>query len=192
MDIKEIRKQTGLSQSKFAAEYGLNVRTLQAWERGARNAPDSVCQELRKKINKRNLTSRIVRCMEDDIPFDTFRSEISHEYKYINDDYRFCEIIIESKIVDELWEKHRNAKAFYMMAILDFIADKYGVDPPADYSEIRNRKLKDMLLPQSIRILENLGRKEETEKLIKECSSHPVGKYFYRYNIIEKEFTDAV
>ena len=30
MDTKEIRKQTGLSQSKFAAEYGLNVRTLQA------------------------------------------------------------------------------------------------------------------------------------------------------------------
>lgn len=30
--IKEIREMTGLSQSKFAKEYGIPVRTLQNWE----------------------------------------------------------------------------------------------------------------------------------------------------------------
>lgn len=32
--IKELRKQTGLSQSKFAAKFHIGVRALQSWEQG--------------------------------------------------------------------------------------------------------------------------------------------------------------
>ena len=32
--IKELRKKTGLSQSKFSAKFGIPVRTLQQWEQG--------------------------------------------------------------------------------------------------------------------------------------------------------------
>lgn len=39
MTIKEIRAITGLSQRKFAKEYGLNKRTLQNWEGGANRPP---------------------------------------------------------------------------------------------------------------------------------------------------------
>ena len=34
MTIKEIRELTGMSQSRFAKEYGIPVRTLQGWEAG--------------------------------------------------------------------------------------------------------------------------------------------------------------
>ena len=34
MTIKQIRKLTGLSQSKFAEAYGVPLRTLQGWEMG--------------------------------------------------------------------------------------------------------------------------------------------------------------
>ena len=40
MDIAELRKRTGLSQSKFAKKFHLNVRTLQTWEQGIRNCPE--------------------------------------------------------------------------------------------------------------------------------------------------------
>ena len=36
-NVKEIRKKTGFSQSKFAALLGVNVRTLQNWEQGHRH-----------------------------------------------------------------------------------------------------------------------------------------------------------
>lgn len=36
IDIKTIREQTGLSQSKFALTIGVNLRTLQNWEQGRR------------------------------------------------------------------------------------------------------------------------------------------------------------
>lgn len=42
MTILELRQKTGLSQSKFAQRFHLNVRTVQQWEQGARKTPDYV------------------------------------------------------------------------------------------------------------------------------------------------------
>ena len=42
MTIKELRKQTGLSQSQFARKFHLNVRTLQTWEQNTRPTPEYV------------------------------------------------------------------------------------------------------------------------------------------------------
>lgn len=42
MTVKELRAKTGLSQSKFAAQFGIPVRTLQDWERGRFNPPPYV------------------------------------------------------------------------------------------------------------------------------------------------------
>ena len=40
--IKELRKKTGLSQSKFAAKFEIPVRTLQQWEQGISAPPEYV------------------------------------------------------------------------------------------------------------------------------------------------------
>ena len=42
MTILELRQKTGLSQSKFAKRFHLNVRTVQQWEQGTRKTPDYV------------------------------------------------------------------------------------------------------------------------------------------------------
>ena len=39
MDIKELRFQTGLSQSKFAAMFDIPTSTLRDWEQGRRTPP---------------------------------------------------------------------------------------------------------------------------------------------------------
>ena len=38
--IKELRKETGLSQSKFSAKFGIPVRTLHQWEQGISAPPE--------------------------------------------------------------------------------------------------------------------------------------------------------
>ena len=40
MDVKAIRKETGLSQSEFASRFHFSLRTLQEWEQG-RAFPDA-------------------------------------------------------------------------------------------------------------------------------------------------------
>lgn len=42
VDVKAIRKKTGLSQSQFAQRYGFSLRTLQDWERGRVVPPSAV------------------------------------------------------------------------------------------------------------------------------------------------------
>ena len=46
--ILELRKQTGLSQSQFAKEFHINLKTLQSWEQGWRNTPEYVLYMLQK------------------------------------------------------------------------------------------------------------------------------------------------
>lgn len=40
--IQTLRKQTGLSQSKFASYFGIPTHTLQVWEQEVRTPPDYV------------------------------------------------------------------------------------------------------------------------------------------------------
>ena len=40
--ILELRKQTGLSQSQFAKEFHIQLKTLQSWEQGWRNTPECI------------------------------------------------------------------------------------------------------------------------------------------------------
>ena len=36
IDVRAVRRATGLSQSQFAATYEFSIRTIQEWERGAK------------------------------------------------------------------------------------------------------------------------------------------------------------
>jgi putative transcriptional regulator len=42
MTILDLRKQTGLSQSQFAKKFHIQLKTLQSWEQGWRNTPESI------------------------------------------------------------------------------------------------------------------------------------------------------
>ena len=49
MTIKELRKRTGLSQSKFANKFQISVRTLQRWEQG-QNPPSTYVPYMIERI----------------------------------------------------------------------------------------------------------------------------------------------
>ena len=39
MKIRELRKSTGMSQSQFAAYFGISVRNIQEWEQERKSPP---------------------------------------------------------------------------------------------------------------------------------------------------------
>ena len=49
MKLKELRKQTGMSQSKFATYFGISVRNIQEWEQ-ERKQPPPYLVDLLKRI----------------------------------------------------------------------------------------------------------------------------------------------
>lgn len=52
--INELRKQTGMSQSKFANKFHINKRTLQSWEQGYRHAPEYVLYMIETILDMEN------------------------------------------------------------------------------------------------------------------------------------------
>lgn len=54
MDIKEIRKLTGLSAQKFGDKYDIPLRTIQNWEGGV-NAPPPYLVKLLERVVKEDI-----------------------------------------------------------------------------------------------------------------------------------------
>ena len=52
MDIKELRRLTELSQSKFAKKYHLNKYSLQRWEQNRTEIPDTILYLLNRIITE--------------------------------------------------------------------------------------------------------------------------------------------
>lgn len=56
MTIKELRQQTGLSQSAFARYFEIPVRTVQDWEQGKRTPPEYLVKLMIYKLgNEKNI-----------------------------------------------------------------------------------------------------------------------------------------
>lgn len=55
MSIKEMRTQTGLSQSKFAAIFNIPVSTLKDWEQGRRKPPAYVASMIKTILELRGM-----------------------------------------------------------------------------------------------------------------------------------------
>lgn len=53
--IKQLRECTKMSQSEFAAYFGVTLRCLRSWEQGQRNTPAYVVDAFRKIIRYENL-----------------------------------------------------------------------------------------------------------------------------------------
>lgn len=51
MTIKEIRSDTGLSQTRFAEKYNIPKRTIEDWESNRRNPPAYVIDMIEWRIN---------------------------------------------------------------------------------------------------------------------------------------------
>lgn len=52
MTIKELRAITGLSQSKFALKYHINLTNLHNWEQGVYKTPETVLYLLERLITE--------------------------------------------------------------------------------------------------------------------------------------------
>lgn len=52
MNIREMRKELGATQSEFAMRYNIPFRTIQNWESGVRNPPEYISELLEHRVKK--------------------------------------------------------------------------------------------------------------------------------------------
>lgn len=59
MDIKTLRKATGLSQSQFAKKFEINPMNISHWERGDRKPPEYVTFMMEKILEQEKEISEL-------------------------------------------------------------------------------------------------------------------------------------
>ena len=130
---------------------------------------------------------QIYRILEEEYSNDLFRSEISHMRNHFSDK-EIVEILIKYNMVEVFWKKKWYFKAFYILALLDYLSDKYNAPYFHKYDYYRTRKLKDVAYPSGILLLDKANIDANIKKkTIKECKQDSYGKYFLKYNIVELE-----
>ncbi len=58
MRIKELHKQTNLTQTQFGELFGIPMRTIQEWEGGSRKPPEYVINMIEELLYRRGLINK--------------------------------------------------------------------------------------------------------------------------------------
>ncbi len=82
MNIKEMRAQTGLSQSQFAAKFNIPTGTFQAWEQGRQKPPAYV-------------TSMMQRILAMEKPAENFNPFYDSEFLVVHADEETRRMLVE-------------------------------------------------------------------------------------------------
>jgi hypothetical protein len=123
--------------------------------------------------------------------FSIYRSEICHMLKFRGDN-KFFTVATEENWVLHFWDNGMYAEAFYICALLEYLATILDVDYIVP-EKIKGNKLKYLLYPTGIIFMDTiLPSSRAKEKAILECQDDECGKYFFKYNIIEKDIRDVV
>jgi hypothetical protein len=135
---------------------------------------------------------RYLRILNEDLTYDVFRSEICHMYHF-DGTYNFIRKVMKGNLIFELWNKGEYYKALYTLAMVDYIAWKNNVPPFDGYDELRQYKLEKTVYPSGIVMMDRLEKTDKNKRAAyEECKNDDCGRFFIRYNIIEKEIEDVV
>lgn len=128
---------------------------------------------------------QIYRLLEEDYSDDLFRSEISHIRDHYTD-HDVVSMILKYNMIEVFWNKEWYFKAFYILALLDYLSDKYHAPYISRYEKYRTQKLKTLVYPIGISLLE-ISKVDPTikQRANARCQTDNYGKYFLKYNIIE-------
>ena len=138
------------------------------------------------KEKAKEMPLEIYRCLYEYETADMFRSEMSHMYKRM-EAREFIESILRYDMVQNLWAQNKFYDALFTLAYLDYVSEDIGLGLFPVYEKYRSQKLDHLAIPGDIMLKNKLGFENAIEDAINECKDDPLGRYFYRFNILYKE-----
>lgn len=125
----------------------------------------------------------------DNIPlkeFEVFKSNICHEYKD-NGYKKFLNKIVADNCIHDYFDDKQYAKAFYLLAFLDYICDIHNLKRFKEFEKYRSRSLLDPIFPSGILLLDKTFKTNSyKKKAIKDAIPQ-----FKKFNIIERDIDNV-
>ena len=118
--------------------------------------------------------------------FETFKSNVCHAVKNLGDK-RFIAETLEGGMIRKLYMWEWFPECLYLLAMLDYISKENGIDICADYDDLRERKLNEIVYPISVLTLcKYLGNDDAKKAALKNAIPE-----FLKYNIVEAEIRNV-
>lgn len=118
----------------------------------------------------------------DYVDFDLFKSNVCHLVKS-NGELRFISNILTQNTIELYWKKKEYEKAFYMLAMTDFLSKRNQIPIYAKYDYIREKKLAEPVFPSSAILDCKINHQKEDE--IKRHYMENAEEEFLQYGIVE-------
>lgn len=119
--------------------------------------------------------------------FENFKSTVCHEVKSVGD-ISFLIQLYESNDIRMFYEKKEYARAFYLLAMADYLSRENDVAICADYDDIRANRLTEILYPASVRLAFRLTK---DQAWLRKCREESIPE-FMKYNIVESEVRNVI
>ena len=119
---------------------------------------------------------------ETSMTFELFKSAICQRAKSLG--YReFIKQVLLSDDISNYFERKEYAEALYLLAMVDYLSNKYDVPLYNKFDNMRTMKLANIVYPQDIELLALLSKNDKVKKDAWENSIPE----FKRHNIVENE-----
>ena len=120
-----------------------------------------------------------------DMSFDVFKSNVCHRLKE-DGQLDFIENILTSNVIDRYWEQEEYAKAFYLLAMVDYLSKRNHIPLYNKYDKYRTKRLVNKIYPSSM-VICSVIYNVDIDTLVQ----NPI-KEFLKYNIVEGDIFDVV
>ena len=119
--------------------------------------------------------------------FEVFKSNICHLLKD-KEDIEFINDNLSKDEVKTLFDRKWYAESFYLLAMIDYISRINNIPICTNYNDIRSQKLKEILYPKDVVLLDMI---ENSDKNRKESLENAIPEFLH-FNIIENEVRNVI
>ena len=189
MYLNDIMREKNISQYRLSKESGVAQATISdicSCKAKIEKCSADTLYRISKVLNV-SMESLIEKEMEQKseahrTSFEVFKSNVCHLVK----DKGSIDFIIDTLTNDEirsLYKRKWYAECFYLLAMVDYLSRENDVPLCTRYDDIRNQKMKDVIYPASVIIMDETMK---TDKHKRESLAHAIPE-FLRFNIVESE-----
>lgn len=119
--------------------------------------------------------------------FEVFKSNICHLLKD-KGDIEFIKDNLSKDEVKTLFDRKWYAESFYLLAMIDYVSRINGIPICTNYNDIRSQKLKEILYPKDVVLLDMI---ENSDKNRKESLENAIPEFLH-FNIVENEVRNVI
>lgn len=188
MMIQNLMKKQNMTKYRLSKNSGIPYTTLTDICSGKAQL-EKCSAETIYKLSKElgvSMETLLAPCFEKRCSFDLFKSNVCHRLKKLGD----MEFIIDTLEKDDIrryYDRQWYPECFYLLAMLDFISRENEIPFCAEYSDLRNQKLREPVYPSSILAMAAVSDVSAIEE-----SHHHAIPEFLRFNIIENEVRNVI